>query len=67
MEERLRKEGLLTTSEVAEVLNVHPNTVRKWTKKGLLRSYRLGTRRDARFSGPEVQRFLETEQGDGGR
>lgn len=65
MEDRLRKEELLTTTQVARLLNVHPNTVRKWAKKGLMRPYRLGTRGDARFSGDEIRRFIEVDDGAG--
>lgn len=39
--------ALLTTSEVAETLRVHPKTVRQWAETGKLRSITLpgGTRR----------------------
>ena len=53
-----RGEGMLTTQEVAELLHVHPNTVRKWSNNGLLRAYRVGSRRDRRFEPEEIDRFL---------
>ena len=49
---------LLTPSEVARMLNVHINTVRRWENKGMLRALRLGTRGDRRFTGEEVSRYL---------
>lgn len=49
---------IMTTSEVAYFLHVHPNTVRHWTNKGLLPSFRLGTRRDRRFRREDVDDFL---------
>ncbi len=49
---------IMTTSEVAYFLRVHPNTVRHWTNKGLLPSFRLGTRRDRRFRREDVDDFL---------
>ena len=52
---------MLTVSEVARLLHVHPNTVRKWQKQGLLRAYRLGRRGDRRFPLPEVERFLNAK------
>ena len=51
--------GIMTTSEVADFLRVHPNTVRHWTNKGLLPSFRLGTRRDRRFRREDVDDFLK--------
>ena len=53
-----RNEVMLTTQEVAELLHVHPNTVRKWSNNGLLRAYRVGSRRDRRFEPEEIERFL---------
>jgi len=49
---------MLTTPEVAHLLHVHPNTVRQWANKGLLRVYHLGTRRDRRFKWEDVDSFI---------
>ena len=54
----LRPEELLTVSQVARRLHLHPNTVRLWSNQGLLRAYRVGPRRDRRFRPEEIQRFL---------
>jgi len=51
---------MLTTTEVAHLLHVHPNTVRHWANKGLLPVYRLGTRGDRRFKRKEVEAFIES-------
>ena len=51
---------MLTVSEVAYLLHVHPNTVRLWSDKGLLKAYRLGCRSDRRFNLKDVNRFLKT-------
>ena len=50
---------MLTTTEVAHLLHVHPNTVRQWANKGLLPTYRLGTRGDRRFKREEVETFIK--------
>ena len=50
--------GLMTTTEVAQLLNVHPNTVRHWTNAQLLPAYRIGPRRDRRFLRADVDAFL---------
>jgi excisionase family DNA binding protein len=55
-------DGLLTVSEVAGILNVHPNTVRQWSDSGLLKAYRLGTRRDRRFHREEIERFINSNR-----
>jgi len=49
---------MLTTTEVAHSLHVHPNTVRQWANKGSIHAYRLGTRGDRRFKREEVDDFL---------
>jgi excisionase family DNA binding protein len=51
-------EGMLTISQVASLLHAHPNTIRLWTNKGLLKSYRLGYRRDRRFRAKDIKAFL---------
>ena len=47
--------GLLTVGQTATLLNVHPNTVRRWGEQGLLKEVRVGPRRDRRFELAEVQ------------
>lgn len=51
-------ESMLTTTEVSRLLNVHPNTLRRWSNKGIIRTYRLGARADRRFLRDDVERFL---------
>ena len=59
MEVKGKNSRMLTTTEVAHLLHVHPNTVRRWANKGLLPVYRLGTRGDRRFKRKEVETFIE--------
>jgi len=54
---------LVTTAQAAELLNVHPNTVRNWADAELLPSYRIGPRRDRRFRREDVMSLLT--QGNG--
>ena len=42
-------DSLLTVREAASLLNVHANTVREWSKLGMLPSLRIGPRKDRRF------------------
>ena len=50
--------GMLTVREVARLLNVHINTVRRWNGKGMLKAYRIGPRGDRRFSREDIALFL---------
>ena len=54
---------MLTTGEVARLLNVHINTVRRWTNCGVLRTYRIGSRGDRRFERLDITNML-LEQSD---
>jgi len=49
---------MLTVQEVAHLLYVHANTVRKWSNLGLIKTYRIGRRGDRRFTVEEVSQFL---------
>ena len=50
--------GLLTARQVARLLNVHVNTVRRWNDRGILKAYRIGPRGDRRFNRDDVEVFL---------
>lgn len=49
---------MLNVAEVAHLLHVHPNTIRMWSQIGVLKAYRIGKRRDYRFSLADVETFL---------
>ena len=52
---------MLTTSEVAKILSVHINTVRRWSNQGILKSYRIGSRGDRRFRMEDIDNFFSTD------
>ena len=54
-----RSPNMLTVSQVARVLHVHDNTVRRWSNKGILRAYRIGSRGDRRYRREAIVKFLE--------
>jgi excisionase family DNA binding protein len=51
----LAGEEILTSSEAAEMLGVHVNTIRRWTNSGLLKGFRIGTRGDRRYRREDVE------------
>jgi excisionase family DNA binding protein len=48
----------LKVREVARLLNIHTDTVRRWSDLGILRAYRIGIRGDRRFKGEDIENFL---------
>jgi excisionase family DNA binding protein len=68
MESGARGDGMLTVTEVARMLHVHPNTLRRWSKDGRIPSYRIAPRGDRRYKREEIARFLaelNAEAGNG--
>lgn len=53
------EERLLTVAQVAEQLQVNPETVRRWLRSGKLRGISLGDRAGYRIPERELRRFLE--------
>lgn len=60
------KKEMFTATEVANLLNVHINTVRRWSNQGVLRTYRIGPRGDRRFSKGDLEQFLNHDNGNNG-
>jgi excisionase family DNA binding protein len=49
---------LLKIKDVAEILNIHPSTIRRWSEQGKIEAYRIGNRGDRRFRQSAVDRFI---------
>ena len=60
MADNKKIDGMLTASEVARLLNVHINTVRRWSNQGALKAYRIGSRGDRRFRPWDIAGFLNS-------
>lgn len=50
----------LTTAEAAQYLHVHPETVRRWAREGVIPAAKLGNRGGFRFRREDLDRFLQT-------
>ena len=53
-----KMDDMLTLREVAGLLRVHPNTLRRWSNEGRIRAHRISSRGDRRFKREEIARFL---------
>ena len=49
---------VLTSTDVAELLKVHLSSVRRWSRSGKLKGYRLGGYGDWRFLRKDLLAFL---------
>ncbi len=50
---------ILTMKQVCELLNVHPNTLRNWDNKGVLKAIRFGNRRDRRYKKEDILKIIK--------
>jgi hypothetical protein len=77
--DRLRSNGLLTTTEIAHHLGVHPTTVKNWRRAGILNSHKANdknerlyepvTRDDPRLTarqGSPLNKRVHTQPAPGG-
>lgn len=66
MDSDVKISEMLTVKEVARMLHVHPNTLRRWSNSGRLKACRINERGDRRFKREEVARFLAELNGKAG-
>lgn len=50
--DRLRKAGMLTVEEMAQVLGIHPQRVKIWNRHGLIRGYAYNGKNDCLYEHP---------------
>ena len=53
---------LLTLKEACEILKVHPNTLRQWDEKGIVKAVRFGARRDRRYRKEDILNLLKDKK-----
>jgi len=51
-------EELLTIHEAAKILKVHPNTLRIWDNKGILKAIRIGEKQVRRYKKEDLEKFI---------
>ena len=51
-------DDMLTVGEVARLLHVHPNTLRRWSNNGRIKAYRVNLRGDRRYRLRDIEDFL---------
>ncbi|MBU0976534.1 MAG: helix-turn-helix domain-containing protein [Patescibacteria group bacterium] len=49
---------LISINKAAELLNVHPNTLKRWDKSGELNAIRFGIRGDRKYREEDLQKFI---------
>lgn len=54
---------ILTLQQACDVLNCHPNTLRKWDNKGTLKALRFGARRDRRYKKNDILKLIDQRNG----
>ena len=54
--------SLLTLREACEILKVHPNTLRQWDRKGILKAVRFGQRGDRRYEKENILELINNKK-----
>ena len=49
---------LLTLKETCDILKVHPNTLRQWDKKSVLKAVRIGIKKSLRYRKEDIEKFI---------
>lgn len=52
---------ILTLQEACELLNCHPNTLRNWDNKGILKAIRFGSRGDRRYKKIDILKIINKD------
>lgn len=54
----MEKEQYFSITEAARKLGVHPNTLRRWDQKGILKSVRIGERGDRKYTLADLENII---------
>ena len=50
---------LITLREAADILKVHPNTLRLWDKKGILVAIRIGQKKIRKYRKEDILKLID--------
>lgn len=53
---------LLTLKQAAQLLQVHPNSLRAWDRKGILKAVRIGVRKDRRYRKEDIIKLVNSSR-----
>ena len=53
---------LITLQEAADILKVHPNTLRLWDKKGILVAVRIGEKGIRKYKKEDILKLIEKDR-----
>ncbi|PIQ92938.1 MAG: DNA-binding protein [Parcubacteria group bacterium CG11_big_fil_rev_8_21_14_0_20_39_14] len=51
--------NILTLKQACEFLNCHPNTLRNWDNKDILKAIRFGKRGDRRYKKEDILKLIK--------
>jgi DNA-binding transcriptional MerR regulator len=54
-----KPDEIITLKEACEILHCHPNTLRSWDNKNLLKAIRFGSRGDRRYKKIDILKLLK--------
>jgi excisionase family DNA binding protein len=57
-EDNFNSQEILTLQQACDLLNCHPNTLRQWDNKGILKAIRFGARKDRRYKKGDILKIL---------
>ena len=60
--EEASSEEMFSVSDAARILEVHPNTLRRWSDQGLITFHRVGQRGDRMFRYDDLVRYDESRR-----
>jgi len=60
-ENKQNPDKLLTIKEVADLFNVHVETLRRWDKEGKLKAVRIGKLGHRKYKKSDIDKLLKTD------
>ncbi len=51
-------DDMLTPKEVAHLIHIHTNTLRRWSEQGKIKTFRINDRGDRRYARKDIADFL---------